>query len=141
MTPRTKTRRIIWHHSAGPRSQPASDIIAFHTRPKSQGGRWETPLAQVAYHYLIEEGGTIRVGRDIHFQGAHDAGENADSIGVCIIGDNTRPGHEWTPIQITSARDLRRSLEMVYGQLLSEGHRDQGGDATECPGVKIAGLL
>lgn len=139
---RKGTDLVTWHHSAGPRRQRAADIVRFHTTPKSEGGRWDTPLAQVAYHFIIEESGLAVPGRELHLVGAHDEGENARSIGVCIVGDNTRVDQSWVPAQIECGVGLYRSLCQVYGKRLrSVGHRDEGGDATACPGRDVAGLF
>ena len=45
----------------------------------------------VGYNYVIVPDGQLRVGRPLWETGAHARGQNQDSIGVCVIGDNTRP--------------------------------------------------
>ena len=46
---------IAVHCSAGNQRSKAADIVAFHMRPVSQGGRgWKAP----GYHYIIEADGT-----------------------------------------------------------------------------------
>ena len=131
---------LVVHHSAGPNTQSAAAIRRFHMRPKSQGGRgWR----DVAYHYLIEGDGSVVVGRPFTHVGSHAKGANATSIGVCVIGDNTRGnGFAWTAHQKQSLRRFVRAFRLLFPGARVVGHRDSGGvTRTECPGVEIAAML
>ena len=134
---RAITKRIIIHHSGGPRRVKIEDIHRFHTAKPPAGRGWE----DVAYHYVIEEDGRTKRGRDVHRVGAHDEGENTDSIGVCVTGNNLDPSEAWTQAQIIALRELIVAIETVYGPLLREGHRDRGGDTTDCPGLDVQRVL
>jgi hypothetical protein len=137
-------RRLIIHHSAGDPDQPVEEIRAFHTRPVSEGGRgW----SDVAYHALIDGDGVMHVGRPLWIAGAHDEGENADSIGLCILGDNTKPGLGWRPAQIRAGIAYIKAVQILFPEIRVLGHRDEGPggpgttDPTACPGCDVHEVL
>jgi len=104
-----------------------------------------------SYHYIICNGlphgdwkagmdGMIQEGRPVEMQGAHARGHNADSIGICLIGDfeKTKP----TPAQMQSLSGLLIELCGKYnitpfGNIL--GHRDV--NSTVCPGRYLYSLI
>jgi hypothetical protein len=133
---------VVIHHSATPRSTTFEQIEAGH---RAKG--W---LA-CGYHVVILPDGTLRHGRRIPWQGAHAPDKldpddprspsfNRVALGVCLIGDNTRPGCVWTPDQIYAASKYLDALELVAPGLVILGHRDTG-KATECPGIPLDRLL
>ena len=126
MTP----QRIIWHHSADVSSDPQFEKIdRYHKKqsfPKSSMGYF------VGYHYLIEYDGTIKQARAESEIGAHDAGENPNSLGICLTGD-------FNILMPTEAQAI--SAALLVGQIRSrwnipvtriEPHRWD--DTTDCPG-------
>lgn len=128
---------VVFHHSAGPRRQTFEQIERFHVKPKAEGGNgW---LA-IGYHIVILGDGTLRQGRRLPQQGAHAPGYNTLALGVCLVGDNTKPGEEWSGEQIITARRYIDALDLVAPGLKIIGHRDTG-KATACPGVDRASLL
>jgi len=48
----------------------------------------ERGFNSIGYHYIIEWGGQIRIGREIWKAGAHVRGQNSYSIGVCLTAKN-----------------------------------------------------
>jgi N-acetylmuramoyl-L-alanine amidase len=46
----------------------------------------EKGFDDVGYHFFIRRSGQIEIGRPLEYVGAHCAGENFDSIGVCMAG-------------------------------------------------------
>ena len=134
---RSETKRIIIHHSGGPRRQKIEDIHRYHTAKPPNGRGYQ----DIAYHFVIEEDGWIKRGRDVSREGAHDAGENSDSIGICVIGNNLDPLEKWNGAQIEALRELVAVIQRVYGPLVVEGHRDRGRDATDCPGLDVQSVL
>src|SRR3990167_7397315 len=80
-----KPNRIIWHHSAveGYGSQ-ATGINIGHKKRKF-------PLSILGYyggyHILIEKDGSLFRYRADNEIGAHDEGENINSLGVCLAGN------------------------------------------------------
>lgn len=134
---RKATAKIVVHHSASDRKTTVEEIRRWHmTRPKD-------PFEDIGYHFCIRDDGGIVAARDIHLVGAHTLGANEDSIGICVIGDNTRADRSWLPEQILSLRQLIHALRLVYGAIPVYGHRDCPGNRTktECPGVAVRELL
>lgn len=146
-------RRIIIHCTATPEGRPHSvaEIRRWHTNPKEnadgsftyQGKKYarleDLPVAvrrvrgngwsDIGYHYLILLDGTLEVGRPVEKVGAHVAGHNADSIGVCYVGgtekDNVRKAKDTrTPEQDQTLHALISQLRHRYPMARVLGHRD-----------------
>lgn len=134
MKRQTSFERIVIHHSASPLSTTVEDIRGWH---KSRG------FEDIGYAYVIHEDGTVRIGRPVLFVGAHAKGANEGSIGVCVVGDNTKPDQSWTAAQKRELRELVYRLQVIFGPLAIYGHSTvPGGEtATECPGVDLATVL
>ena len=69
-------RKIVVHHSASP-AVSMEKIEQWHI---------ERGFSEVGYHYVIQAGGFVRLGRKLDRVGAHCKGHNSDSIGVCVVG-------------------------------------------------------
>lgn len=97
----------------------------------------------IGYHYVIEWNGAVRIGRPLILPGAHCLadGANNDSIGICVTGDNTKTGQDWSPAQISSLVVLIRGCRLLFGDLPYFGHKDVPGAATECPGRDVRVIL
>jgi len=117
-----KITLLVYHCSA---SKPSSkvtveDIRAWH---KARGFR------DIGYHFIVDLDGTIHKGRDIEQAGAHAAGYNEISIGICYIGgldDKTgKPADTRTFEQILALKNLDQTLKIIYPTIRkSVGHRD-----------------
>ena len=121
---------LIVHHSASRRLHTMEEIRAWHLKKG-----W----FDIGYHYVIEEDGSIRIGRPFGDTGAHCRKHNSHSLGVCLVGDNTVPGRAWLPVQVDSLKSLVVSLRLVLPNLTVAGHKDLA--ETLCPGVDIRSLL
>jgi len=120
--------RIILHMAYTPPSMDvgAKEIDGWH---KQRGWRG------IGYHYVIRRDGTLEHGRPHEEQGAHTKHENADSIGICLVGGK-HIAHEGADCNFTSAQwrtldRLCRDLLLAYPGAQISGHRDWG--ATKCP--------
>ena len=120
--------RIIVHHSASPPDTTTLEDIDRWHRSRGFNG--------AGYHFVCEADGRIRKGRPIAQHGAHAKGANRDSVGICIVGDNTRENERWTEAQRFALVDLVDALRLVFGPLPVLRHRDVA--ATECPGLDDA---
>lgn len=129
MTP----RRIIWHHTADVSSAAQFDKInAYHkTRafPLSALGFF------VGYHYLVEQDGTVRQAREDTEIGAHDQGENLNSIGIALAG-NFSVGMP-TEEQIGAVGVLLTTLMSMWKIPITRIEPHRRDDDTECPGTKL----
>lgn len=105
----------------------AETIRVWHTSPPPKGNGW----SDIGYHWVVLRSGTIENGRKPEVIGAHVAGQNKDSLGICWVGRKTPAVNQY------------KSLIKFLAQLLDEydlevkdvyGHRefDSGKD---CPGI------
>lgn len=123
-----KITKIYIHCSATPEGKPfnAAAIDAMH---KQRGWR------KIGYHYVVLLDGTIEKGRSEDEIGAHVAGDNANSIGVCYIGGIGKDGNgrlvakdTRTPEQKAAMRKLVGELKLRYPSAVIRGHRDASPD-------------
>ena len=106
-----KINKLIVHCSATPeyKNFDVNDIREWHVK----GNGW----SDCGYHYVIKLDGTLQEGRPVEKIGAHCAGHNRDSIGVCYIGGMDKNMKEWkdtrTPEQTETLHDLLHA-EVLY---------------------------
>ena len=123
-----KINLIIVHCSATLEGKDftVDDIMRWH---KARG------FKTIGYHYVIYRDGTIHGGRPVSEEGAHCAGHNANSIGVCYIGglaaDGKTPKDTRTDAQKSSLHNLLSQLKKSYPNAAIRGHRDFAAKA--CP--------
>lgn len=128
-----KINSIIIHCSATAEGKDytVADIDRWH---KSRG--WKC----IGYHYVIYRDGSVHTGRPVEQIGAHCAGHNANSIGICYIGglssDNKTPKDTRTPAQIKALRDLVGELKKKYPGANVHGHNEFAAKACPCFDVK-----
>ena len=132
MTPLGPVRRLIVHHSASSLSTTVDDIRRWHV----EGNGWD----DIGYHHVISQFGIVYKGRDMAYQGAHARGSNADSIGICVVGNNTDHLNRWTQEQVIALQKLWHSFQMIWNGIQLYGHRDVS-SGTECPGLDVRALL
>jgi hypothetical protein len=122
-------RAVVVHHSASPLHTSLVSIEGTHLR---EG------YATVGYHAVILGKGELVHCRPLPIAGAHAPRRNADSIGLCIVGDNRFEASRWVPAQTETARRYLDALELIAPGLELIGHRDVR--ATLCPGMSTAEL-
>lgn len=116
---------IVVHCSATPEGRvvTAADINRMH---KQRG------FARIGYHFFVRLDGTVEVGRPVEQIGAHVAGTNARSIGICYAGgltaDARTPKDTRTPAQREALEKLLRELVCRFGPVRICGHRDLSPD-------------
>lgn len=115
-----KIKYIVLHCSATREGQNVSvrDIDRWH---RQRGFR------MIGYHYVILLDGSIRKGRDIAQVGAHVAGNNANSIGICYVGGldaDGKPKDTRTGEQKASLFYLLQQLREQFPDAVICGHRD-----------------
>jgi len=119
---------IILHCSAVKPSQTSSvkQIDAWHRKLGWKG---------CGYHYVIRRDGTVERGRAESEVGAHCAGHNKYSIGVCYEGGldaNGNPSDTRTDLQKASMRRLLVELKGRYPKALIVGHNTFSNKACPC---------
>lgn len=97
----------------------------------------------VGYHYIIRRDGTVENGRPVEDVGAHAAGNNHHSIGICMVGGvdekNRKPENNFTPEQFTALTDLLTTLHGQYPHAMVIGHCDVSTKA--CPSFNVNDYL
>lgn len=122
-------RYIIVHctATAAGRDFHVADVRRWH---KARG--WN----DIGYHYLIALDGTIEPGRSETQVGAHCAGLNSCSLGVCYVGglatDGRTPADTRTTAQKAALRALLARLKKKYpnARILAHHHFNK---AKACP--------
>ncbi len=94
---------------------------------------------EIAYNVVIERDGQVKWGRPLGTKPAANAGKNAGTIAVALVGDNTQPGKEWTLEQSAALSRVLVAIELLYPGIQVIPHSDL--KATECPGRELAGLI
>ncbi len=124
-----KITEIIIHCSATIEGKDCTvaDIDRWH---RARGFR------KIGYHYVIYRDGSIHAGRPICETGAHCAGHNAHSIGICYIGglakDGRTPKDTRTPEQREAMRSLIKQLKQKFPEASIHGHREFAPKACPC---------
>lgn len=135
---------IIVHCSATPADWMAGralgDKVAEIRRWHVQDRGWR----DIGYHFLIDRNGLIADGRPLDQVGAHVAGHNTGTIGVCLIGGHgsatTDPfGRHFTVHQEKALRHLLADLQHRYKISKVTGHNQYAAKA--CPGFSVPAWL
>ena len=97
-------------------------------------------FADIGYHYYITRDGVVHRGRALYQVGAHAAGYNAHSIGICYEGGldiRGRPADTRTSEQKDTLQKLLERLKTDYPQIRVLGHRDLPGVKKVCPCFEV----
>lgn len=167
---------VVIHCSASPngRWNTAADVNAWHaarTPPFLRGFKpycnfFNPDLKSIGYHFVIGTNGAIWTGRHLEEMGAHAAGWNDKSIGICMIGTDRFTGAAWDALRavvsgfanvIAGRRNLiLRKETWQPGQGIDPavaiesyqrmnvrvcGHRDLPDVHKSCPGFTVADWL
>ena len=139
---------VILHCTATPADRELSvkEIREWHVK----GNGW----ADIGYHFVLHQDGTIERGRPIGKVGAHTWGNNYGSIGVAYCGgvvkktkkslDKEKPKSKvvfeskdtMTAEQEQAFRDLYKFLTITFGELKLKGHNDFT-KSKDCPSFKV----
>jgi len=129
---RKQTDWLIVHCAA---TRPNTDIGAREIRQwhvRDNGWR------DIGYHMVIRRSGALEPGRDLDDVGAHVAGHNSNSIGICLVGGvgaDNKPESNFTPPQWATLEIVLRMLSRIYPAAKVRGHRDFAAKA--CPSFDV----
>lgn len=125
---------IVIHCAATPNGRPhtAADIRKWHTDPEPKGRGW----SDIGYHHVLRIDGGLDLGRPLRRSGAHAAGHNSNSIGICLVGTDRFSPRQWEML-----RHLLEDIELDYPAARIVGHRDLPNVHKSCPGFDVAGWL
>jgi len=129
---------LVVHCAATPNGRPhtASDIDRWHgergfARLPEAADAHRPDLRHIGYHYVIRLDGVVEEGRSIDEIGAHVAGYNHHSIGLCLIGTD-----RFTLAQWDSLRQSVLGLRQRFAGIGIIGHRQINPHKT-CPGFDV----
>jgi len=109
-------------------------------------------LGHIGYHYVVDVDGRLQQGRHLKELGAHVAGHNTGSVGICLVG-GSEPQARYTAAQWATLANLVTLLRFVAPAAGVLGHRDlfpdRNGDGRvdrhdwlkTCPGFDVAAWL
>lgn len=106
------------------------DIRAWH---KKRG------FTDIGYHFVIYRDGSVLPGRSIDIPGAHTAGHNKNSIGICYVGGldvDGKPKDTRTDEQKTALVKLLAALIRELPNCTIYGHNEYARKACPCFDVK-----
>ena len=109
--------QIVIHCSATPDGNAAFGRAELDRMHRERG--WKG----IGYHFVVEVDGSVKVGRPVEQVGAHVEGNNAKTIGICMIGTA-----RFAPAQWKALRDLVSSLQKEFPATSVWGHRDYSPD-------------
>lgn len=125
---------IIIHCAA---TRPSMDVGAKEIRDwHVRGNGW----SDIGYHYVIRRNGKLEAGRPLDKVGAHVAGHNTGSIGICLVGgvsqkDFTKAENNFTAAQWKTLEKLVRDLKSKFDIKAILGHNQLSGKA--CPSFSV----
>jgi len=119
-------KKIYIHCSASP------DSIDFDVRDIDQWHK-QRGWSGVGYHWVIKRSGLVQTGRPVEKIGAHVAGHNRGSVGICLIGTK-----QFTLKQMKSLIILVQSLMYQYNIDIENvlGHYEVHSGKT-CPNLNM----
>ena len=120
-------RTVIIHHAAFWDGSDGATLFNIQNLHRLTNG-W----ADVGYHYLIGKTGIIYEGRRINARGAHTAGYNYGSVGVCLLGNFEEEIISIAQLQAarTTVNWLAETLQLTH----LAAHKDFNSN-TVCPGA------
>lgn len=112
--------KLIIHCAATP---PDMDIGVDTIR------KWhlERGFNDIGYHYVIKRDGSVEDGRPINLVGAHVAGHNTGSIGICLVGGvdrKNKPESNFTEEQWNTLRRAAMMFKAEYPKATIHGHNE-----------------
>ncbi len=136
---------------------PATTINEWHRargfkRTDAARARQNPHLDALGYHFVIGRNGALFSGRHIHEIGAHVAGKNAKTLGICMVGMDSYTPAQWETLKNCVA-SLKNLPELKGKPIRVTGHRDlspdKDGDGKVeknewlkiCPGFSVADWL
>lgn len=130
----------IWVHCSATRNDwlataPLSEKVKEITRWHRARG-WGT----IGYHHIIDRDGLVAKGRDEDTPGAHVAGFNTGSIGICLIGGHGSSESDsfldhYTKEQEVALRKLIDEIKKRADITAVRGHNEVAAKA--CPGFNV----
>lgn len=125
--------QLIIHCAATP---PGMDIGVEEIRKwHVDGNGWK----DIGYHNVIRLNGALENGRPLDQVGAHCAGQNTGSIGVCMVGGvdaKGKPSANFTEAQWAALRRYVMVFKAEYPEATIHGHNEYD-KGKACPSFDV----
>lgn len=72
-------------------------------------------LTSIGYHFVIYVDGTVHTGRHVDEIGAHVAGHNSQSLGICLVGKDKFAPAQWA--------SLKKLVEQLRADIKAGNHK------------------
>lgn len=123
--------KLIIHCAA---TKPGMDIGVKEIR------KWhlDRGFNDIGYHYVIRRDGTVETGRSVDLVGAHVAGHNTGSHGICLVGgidDDMNPKANFTEDQWDQLKRVVKAFKAEYPRATIHGHNEFA--AKSCPSFDV----
>lgn len=138
--PRYLRKGFFIHHTVTVPTGQGLDAERAHMR-YLQEIAFSRGFADISYNFVVFPSGNVYRGRGWEFLGAHNDGENEETIGIVLVG-NFELSNPTKPALDSAARLIkrgRRILAVKPRKFFVKGHRDT--DATACPGKYLYAQL
>ncbi|MGH7144753.1 MAG: N-acetylmuramoyl-L-alanine amidase [Planctomycetota bacterium] len=89
----------------------------------------------IGYHYIIDRTGTLWIGRELKYQGAHVKDHNEGNIGVMVMGDFEQ--QDPTRAQIEKVQAVMPALMKRYNIVMPHVYTHRELMPTLCPGRSL----
>jgi N-acetylmuramoyl-L-alanine amidase len=136
MRPLRNIGTIVLHCSDS--NRPAhDDISVIDSWHKQRGFDFKDGdrTGSVGYHYFIKSTGEVQRGRPLDIMGAHVAGHNAYTVGICLHGKDF---HDFNEAQYESAASICNAIMLLVGKMSVVGHCDLDPvNKPYCPGFDV----
>lgn len=121
--------KLILHCTATEEGK-SYDVATIRKWHKAKG--W----SDIGYHYVVYLDGSIHLGRDVDYVGAHVSGHNSHSIGIVYVGgiSNGKSKDTRTTAQKTALVELLKKLRLLYPKASIHGHYEFANK--DCPCFK-----
>lgn len=121
--------------STRPLSEKIAEIRSWHL---ARG------FSDIGYHWIIDRNGEIGRGRPESTMGAHVAGRNSHSIGICLLGGKGTTERDLFHQHFTSTQDLKlralmKQIRARHSITKISGHNEYAAKA--CPGFRVGDWL
>jgi N-acetyl-anhydromuramyl-L-alanine amidase AmpD len=105
-------------------------------------------LQSIGYHYIVYRNGAIATGRHEDEIGAHVAGHNINSLGICLVGNDVFTLEQWAALRaLVTALHEKHPLARIVGHRDLSPDRNGDGKITRdewiksCPNFDVSAWL
>lgn len=126
---KSSIKKIAIHHSLT-ETGSAEAFARYHVENNDWPG--------IAYHYVIDQDGTVTICNDLELISYHVGNSNSFSVGICLVGDfrTQKISNEQRTAAIELTRSLMKELNLKESDVM--GHQEFTGYSwKDCPSIDM----